>query len=154
MAKRLRGTGVKHTIGFVGRFSGLWMVVTIAAVLVAAASTYLVFAERFEGATQVRFVRALALQTGLTVVAVVALAIFTTHRLAGPWIAVRRALEAVRDGNLDTRLRIRASDINCKNVEVAFNEMVEALNGKRPAGSATTTSAAASPATGSSPATA
>src|SRR5581483_10928728 len=94
MAKRLRGTGVQHTIGFVGRFSGLWMIVTIAAVLVAAGSTYMVFAERFEGATQARFVRALALQTGITVIAVIALAIFTTHRLAGPWIAVRRALEA------------------------------------------------------------
>jgi methyl-accepting chemotaxis protein len=129
MAKKLRGTGVRHTIPFVGRFAGLWLVVTIAAVLVASGSSYMLFAERF-GDDSPGLMRALAVQTVLTVLAVVALAVFTTHRLAGPWIAVRRACEAVRDGNLSLRLRIRASDVHVKNVERAFNEMIDALEGK------------------------
>ena len=133
MGKKLRGTGVRHTIGFVGRHAGLWMLVTIAAVLVAAGSSYMVFAERFEGAAAERFLHALALQTVLTILAVVALAIFTTHRLAGPWIAVRRACDAVRDGQLATRLRIRANDAQVKNVERSFNEMMDALESRRAA---------------------
>jgi nitrogen fixation/metabolism regulation signal transduction histidine kinase len=130
MAKRWRGSGVRYTIGFVGRFAGLWLVVSIAAVLVAAGSSYLVFAERFEGAEARPFLYALELQTALTILALVGLAIFTTHRLAGPWIAVRRALEAVRDGNRAMRLRIRANDSHVKSVERAFNEMIATLDGE------------------------
>jgi nitrogen fixation/metabolism regulation signal transduction histidine kinase len=124
MVRKLRGTGVRHTLPFVGRFAGLWMLVTSAAVLVAAVSTYLVFAQQHEGAS---IGRVLAMQTVFTILAVGALAVFTTHRLAGPWIAVRRALEAVRDGNLDDRLRIRTQDVHIKGVEHAFNEMLESL---------------------------
>jgi methyl-accepting chemotaxis protein len=126
MAWKLRGTGVKHTLPFVTRFAGLWLLVTIAAVLVAASFAYLLFAE--QGADGVS--RALATQTILTILAVCALAVFTTHRLAGPWIAVRRALDAVRDGNLDYHLRIRSQDVHIKNVEAAFNEMLSTLRSR------------------------
>jgi nitrogen fixation/metabolism regulation signal transduction histidine kinase len=73
------------------------------------------------------------------VIAVVALAVFTTHRLAGPWIAVRRALDRVRDGDLDTPLRIRTVDPYLREVERAFNEMRESL--RRPAPGGPTSSA-------------
>jgi hypothetical protein len=133
MAWKLRGTGVRHTLPFVGRFAGLWLLVTTAAVLVAAGSTWLLFSERSGDAS---LGNALAVQTVLTVLAVGALAIFTTHRLAGPWIAVRRACEAVRDGNLDDDLRIRSQDIHIRNVERAFNEMLASLRAKGPGGGA------------------
>jgi len=149
MGKRWRGTGVRYTIGFVGRFAGLWLVVSIAAVLVAAGSSYLVFAERFEGADAKPFLHALELQTGLTILALVALAIFTTHRLAGPWIAVKRALDAVRDGNRATRLRIRANDRHVKSVERAFNEMIAALDGRTQAAATAPPAPAATSAPGS-----
>ncbi|HEV8632204.1 MAG TPA: hypothetical protein VGV61_17955 [Thermoanaerobaculia bacterium] len=132
MAWKLRGSGVRHTLPFVGRFAGLWLIVTITAVLVAASSTYLVFAERAPAGIASSVGKALLLQTGLTILAVVALAVFTTHRLAGPWIAVRRALEQVRQGNLEDRLRIRANDVYIRDVERAFNEMLDSLKGKGP----------------------
>lgn len=132
MAKRWRGSGVRYTIGFIGPFAGLWLVVSVAAVIVAAGSSYLVFSERFEGDAARPFFYALALQTGLTILALIGLAVFTTHRLAGPWIGVRRALEAVRDGNRSMRLRIRVSDRYVKGVERAFNEMIDTLNGAEP----------------------
>jgi len=127
MVRKLRGSGVRHTLPFVGRFAGLWMLVTSAAVLVAAVSTYLLFAQDHEGAS---VGKVLAMQTVFTILAVGALAVFTTHRLAGPWIAVRRALEAVRDGNFDDRLRIRTQDVHIKSVEHAFNEMLDTLQGR------------------------
>jgi len=58
---------------------------------------------------------------------VLALALFTTHRLAGPWIAVRRALDRVRDGDLDSGLRLRATDPRIKEVELAFAQMLDSL---------------------------
>jgi hypothetical protein len=126
--KKLRGSGVRYTLPYLGRFVGLWVVVTLLAVGVAAASSWLLFAERGGVGP------ALLLQTGLTVAAVVALGVFTTHRLAGPWIAVRRALDRVREGHLDTELRIRSHDAHLREVEQSFNAMVAALRDQSGAG--------------------
>jgi nitrogen fixation/metabolism regulation signal transduction histidine kinase len=127
MAKKLRGSGVQYTIHMVGRFAGLWLLVTVAAVVTAAASSYFLFVALMGEEAARGFLGPLALQATLTLVAVVALAIFTTHRLAGPWIALRRALEQVRDGRLDTVLRIRSADPYLRDVERTFNEMTVAL---------------------------
>jgi methyl-accepting chemotaxis protein len=122
----IRGTGLRHTLPFFIRFAGLWLVVSVAAVLVAGVSSYLLFAQRLEdGGTYLR--NAIVLQTVLSVLAVIALAVFTTHRLAGPWVAVRRALLAVRDGDLDARLRFRVSDPRLQEVQDAFDEMLASL---------------------------
>ena len=124
MPKRLRGSGVRHTLPMLGRFAGLWLVVALAAVAVAVTSTWLAMQASSEDGVAGM---GLAVETGLLVLALVALAVFTTHRLAGPWIAVRRALDRVRDGDLETPLRIRTVDPYLRDVERAFNEMREAL---------------------------
>ena len=131
MARILRGSGVRHTFPMVGRFAGLWLIVTLAAVGVAAASTYLL-GQRAGGDGSPAL--ALVLETALIFGAVAALAVFTTHRLAGPWIAVRRALDRVRDGDLDTPLRIRSVDPYLRDVERSFNEMRESLRQGAPGG--------------------
>jgi hypothetical protein len=128
MAKKIRGSGIRHTLPYVVRFAGLWLVVTIAAIVVASMSSYWLFAGRVgERAATTHMRTAIIVQAGLSILAVIALAIFTTHRLAGPWIAVRRALDAVRDGNLDTGLRLRATDPRIKEVELAFAQMLDSL---------------------------
>jgi methyl-accepting chemotaxis protein len=121
--RKFRGSGVRHTLPFMGRYAGLWVMVTLLAVAAAAVSTYLVFVER-DGTG---IATALIVQTVLTGLAVVALGVFTTHRLAGPWIAVRRALDRVRGGDLTTELRIRSNDSHMRDVERAFNDMVATL---------------------------
>ncbi len=128
--KKLRGSGVRYTLPYLGRFVGLWVIVTLLAVGVAAASSWLLFAERGGAGLGA----ALLLQTVLTAVFVVALGVFTTHRLAGPWIAVRRALDRVREGDLDTQLRIRSHDAHLRDVEASFNAMVTALRDQVGAG--------------------
>lgn len=127
MARRqFRGSGVRYTLPYLGPFAGLWVLVTLAAVAVAAISSYLVIdAARASDDTSVGGM--LLLQTVLIAIAVVGLGVFTTHRLAGPWIAVRRALDQVREGDLDTELRIRSRDAHLREVERSFNEMVAAL---------------------------
>ncbi|MEA2691020.1 MAG: hypothetical protein QOJ16_407, partial [Acidobacteriota bacterium] len=62
--------------------------------------------------------------------ALVALALFTTQRLAGPFIALKRACEDVKDGNLARRVRFRRADGHLLEVEAAFNEMMESLEGR------------------------
>jgi nitrogen fixation/metabolism regulation signal transduction histidine kinase len=130
MERRIRGSGLRYTLPYVINFAGLWLVVTITAVLVAAVSSYLYFSQR-AGAAASSLGTAIIIQTVLSILAVVALAVFTTHRVAGPWIAVRRALDAVRDGNLDYQLRMRGGDPRMEEVEDSFEQMVASLRDRR-----------------------
>jgi HAMP domain-containing protein len=125
--QQVRGSGVRLTLPYVVRFSGLWLVVTILAVLVFALTSYLSLADRLTDAGRNRLLLVLGVQTLFVILAVVALAVFTTHRLAGPLIAIRRACDDVREGRLDRNLRFRRSDPQFSEVEAAFNDMVTAL---------------------------
>lgn len=122
-----RGSGVKQTLPLIARFAGLWMGVTVVAVLVASTSTYLLIADSLSEELLGRMTEILVVQTSLLVLAVFGLGMFTTHRLAGPWIAVRRALDDVADGNFARRLSVRQADAYLKEVEASFNEMMETV---------------------------
>lgn len=125
-----RGSGVKFTVPFLVRFSGLWMAVTIAAILVFSATSYLMMADRIGQEGKGNLVTILAVQTIILVLAIVALAVFTTHRLAGPYIALKRAFEEVKRGELDHPLRFRDADVHLQDLETSFNEMTEVLRRK------------------------
>ena len=125
--QQVRGSGVRLTLPYVLRFSGLWLLVTMVAVLVFALTSYLSLADRLTDAERHRLFLVLALQTLFVFLAVFALAVFTTHRLAGPLIGIRRALEDVRDGKLDRVLRFRRTDPHLGELEDAFNEMVVSI---------------------------
>jgi hypothetical protein len=125
MKRKLRGTGWRHTIGSVVSFAGLWMVVTNAAVLVVAAMGFfhLVYVTGDVGGRE----RTLVLETALTVLCVVALGLFTTNRLAGPWVALRRVCDTVHGGEPGVRLVVRATDAaQVHQAAESFNRM---LNG-------------------------
>jgi nitrate/nitrite-specific signal transduction histidine kinase len=129
--KKVRGSGVRLTLPYIVRFSALWLVVTSLAILVLAFSLYLALAERMSEGGQHRLMLVLGLQTLLLLIAVFALAIFTTHRLAGPLIAIRRALADVRDGKLEGNLRFRSVDPHLSDIADTFNEMVAALKSRK-----------------------
>jgi HAMP domain-containing protein len=129
----VRGSGVKYTLPYMGRFAGLWLAVSVGAVVVASSSTFLAMTGPEGGDISGHQLLVLGGQTLFLVAALFGLAIFTTHRLAGPWIAVLRAFQDVRRGNLDRRLRIRGSDLHLKEVEAEFNAMMEALRSRLPA---------------------
>ncbi|HXT21591.1 MAG TPA: hypothetical protein VN923_12645 [Thermoanaerobaculia bacterium] len=137
MAKKIRGSGLRHTLPYVLRFAGLWLVVTVAAIVVASVSSYMVFAQRGSEAEAAHLRTVVTIQAVLSILAVIALAVFTTHRLAGPWIAVRRALDRVRDGDFDSGLRLRATDPRIKEVELAFAQMLDSLRQRQRAATPT-----------------
>ena len=125
----VRGLGVRHTLAYMLPFSGLWLVVTIAAMVVFGITCYLVASASplLDDASRNRLAIVLVMQTIFLIAAVVALAIFTTHRLAGPYIALRRACEAVKNGDLERPLRFRSSDVHLREVQASFEEMLAAL---------------------------
>ena len=59
--------------------------------------------------------------------AAIGLAIFTTNGVAGPLILLKRAFEAVKEGDLEHRIKFRRHDGRYKILEEAFNEMKVAL---------------------------
>jgi hypothetical protein len=125
----VRGAGVRHTLSFVMPFSGLWLVVTIAVMVMFGVTCYWVAAASplLDDAARGRLALVLLLQTIFLIAAVVALAVFTTHRLAGPYVAIIRAFEAVKNGEMERPLRFRSSDVHLREVEDSFAEMMAAL---------------------------
>ena len=130
--RRIRGTGVHFTLPYVLRYSALWLVVSGAAVVLFGITSYLVASQRLDGEALRHVALILTLQTVFLILAVIALAVFTTHRLAGPYIALKRALEEVKQGELDRPLRLRTADIHLKEIEASFNEMTAALRERLP----------------------
>ena len=131
--KEVRGFGVRHTLPYVLPFSGLWLVVTIAAMVMFGVTCYLVASASplLDDAVRNRLAVVLAAQTVFLILAVLALAVFTTHRLAGPYVALLRAFEAVKNGDLEHPLRFRNSDVHLREVETSFGEMLASLRERR-----------------------
>lgn len=128
MARAIRGSGVRYTLPYVFKFLGLWLVVTVLAVLVFSITSYLLLTERLLGPDQRGLANLILLvQTIVALAAVAVLAVFTTHRLAGPMIALRRAFEDVQAGDLERQLRFRRSDDHLQELETAFNDMMASL---------------------------
>lgn len=128
--RKIRGSGVRLTLPYVLRFSGLWLLVTSVAIVLFGVACYTVGVlsmDELTGETRRHLGLVLALQTLALLAGAVALAVFTTHRIAGPFIALRRAFDEVREGTLDQPLRLRTADTHLKELEASFNEMAAAV---------------------------
>lgn len=125
--RNVRGTGVRITLRYVPRFAGLWLVVCVLTLLVFALTSYLGLFNSLDGEGRSRLLLVLTFQTVSVIVGMVALAIFTTHRLAGPFVALLRAFSDVKAGDLDRSLRFRKTDTHVKDLESEFNEMMASL---------------------------
>jgi nitrogen fixation/metabolism regulation signal transduction histidine kinase len=69
---------------------------------------------------------ALILAVAIYVTGVLALGIFTAHRLAGPYLALIRTFREIKEGNFSARLHFRTHD-DLAEVESGFNEMMDVL---------------------------
>lgn len=118
---------------------GLWVLITLALVIVMNLVLYLFIEERWGGiasldsayhqqyiALRQTFVVVLCVETLLFAVGIIGLAMFTAHRIAGPYIRLERVFDAVRDGNLDQKLRFRKSD-HLGRLEQHFDDMMAAI---------------------------
>jgi methyl-accepting chemotaxis protein len=125
--RQVRGSGVRFTLPYVLRISGLWLAVSVLIFLLFSVTCYLLLLDRPAPADKGYLILVLGLQTLGVLAALLALAVFTTHRIAGPLVAFRRAMEEVRAGKLDTQLRLRGGDIHLRDLEESFNGMLESI---------------------------
>jgi nitrogen fixation/metabolism regulation signal transduction histidine kinase len=105
----------------------MWVLVTSLVAVVFGVTSYLAMFDRLDEGARQRLLLVLSIQTALVILAVILLAVFSTHRLAGPLIGLRRAMEDVKAGNLNRELRFRRTDPHLDEMATAFNEMVAAL---------------------------
>lgn len=125
--QQVRGSGLRQTLPYVMRFSGLWIFVTVLIVAVFSLTSYLLLFDSLTNAAREHLIMVLSIQTGMVVLAVLLLAVFSTHRIAGPMIAIRRALEDVKAGDFDRQLHFRRTDPHLGELEHAFNEMMASI---------------------------
>jgi nitrogen fixation/metabolism regulation signal transduction histidine kinase len=125
--QQVRGSGVRFTLPYFLRFSGMWVLVTSLVAVVFGVTSYLAMFDQLSEEAGHRLIVVLSIQTALVIVAVILLAVFSTHRLAGPLIGLQRAMEDVKAGNLDRQLRFRSTDPHLDEIAATFNEMVAAL---------------------------
>ncbi len=64
----------------------------------------------------------------------VGLAVVTTTRAAGPLVALRRAFDDVKGGDMDRRIRFRRGEKHLQGLDRSFNEMMEALSERTDSG--------------------
>ena len=127
---QVRGTGVRYTMRYVLRFSGLWLFVCVLTLVVFAVTSYMGLFDRLDESGRDRLMMVLVIQTIAVILGMVCLAVFTTHRIAGPLVGLRRAFDDVKAGDLHRRLRFREADRHLADVETSFNEMVDSLRAR------------------------
>ena len=122
---KLRGSGFKHTLPSVWPYSAVWVLVVV---LTAPVITVAMMMGGIVPPSTHRDIWFFLL-TRVPVIALAAtgLAIFTTNRVAGPLVLLRRAFEDVKGGDMDRRLQFRRADKHLRALETAFNEMIVAL---------------------------
>ncbi len=128
MKSNVRGSGFRHTLPAVIRFSALWVVLLMLPVPIITASLMM------KGLVPPELHRDvwLFLLTRMPIVALagIVLGILTTTRVAGPMVLLKRTFEDVQGGNMDRRLSFRKSDEYLREVETAFDGMMVALSGR------------------------
>ena len=125
MNRKVRRSGFKHTLPAVLPFSAIWVfvvVLTAPVITVAMMMGGIVPQSLHRDVWFFLFTRVPVLALAVT-----GLAIFTTNRVAGPLVLLRRAFEDVKGGDMDRRLKFRRADKHLRALETAFNEMMVAL---------------------------
>ena len=125
MSRKIRGSGFKYTLPAVFSFSAVWVVLVVltAPIITIGMMAGGLVPESSYG--DVWFF--LATRMPVLALAAIGLAIFTTNRVAGPLILLKRAFEAVKEGDLEHRIQLRRNDGHYKILEEAFSEMMVAI---------------------------
>ena len=133
MKMKIRGSGFKHTLPAVIPVAGVWVVVLVltAPVLMVSMMTSGIVPASLHG--EVWFF--LLTRSPIIALAGIGLAIFTTARVAGPMVHLKRAFNDVEGGDMDRRVAFRRTDKHLRELETAFNGMMVALKERDEAGS-------------------
>ena len=135
---RRRLANVKLTRRFHFRYMGLWILLSVCLVVVVNLLLYLVLSQQWGGPhagspayQEYAFIRSgwltlLGLEIAFFGVAIVALAVITAHRIAGPFLRLMYTFQEIRQGERDRRLHFRRDD-HLDDLEAGFNAMLDEL---------------------------
>ncbi len=126
MKRHIRGSGFRHTLPAVFRFSALWVIVVV--LTATGIIVGMILSDLVHPALRGEAWFFLATRVPIIALVAVGIGIFTTNRLAGPWVLLTRAFKDVEGGDMDYRIRFRDSDRHLRDVETGFNRMMVALN--------------------------
>ena len=123
MKLNIRGSGFRHTLPAVIKFSALWFVLLVLPTPILTVSMMMrgIIPPELHG--DVWFY--LFTRMPMLALAGIALAILTTTRVAGPMVHLKRVFEDVKSGDMDRRLSFRK---HLRGLETAFDEMMVALS--------------------------
>jgi|CXWL01.1.fsa_nt_gi methyl-accepting chemotaxis protein len=132
-----RLSSVRYTRPFLFRYAGLWVLLSVCLIGFAGVTSYLLFTADWEAlvarspelaaqfaVSRTRFLTILGVETLLLLGAVVALAVSTTHRIAGPLVGLQIACRDVANGQLDRRIAFRQHNDELDELADTFNEMM------------------------------
>ena len=126
------------------RYFGWWLLLCVLIISLYEFTAYLRFEEYWSellkynpeyqfahAQNRIHFLLNLASQMLMFFIGIGVLAVISTHRTAGPLLALRRTFREIRDGKIETRLKFRKYD-RLTEVEDDFNEMMDALRRRLP----------------------
>lgn len=138
-----RFSSVRHTQPFLLKYTGTWVLLCVCLVAFGAVTSYLLHVAQWDAmiganpqlagdvaAARSRFLIGLVVQSGLLLAAVGALALMTTHRLAGPIIGLRIACQDVAKGKLDRRVGFRRHNDELDELADSFNAMMDTIEAR------------------------
>ena len=133
MKRKIRGSGFQHTLPAVIPVAAIWVVVLVltAPVLMVSMMMSGIVPPSLHG--EVWFF--LLTRSSIIALAGIGLVIFTTTRVAGPLVHLKRVFNDVEGGDMDRRVAFRRTDKHLRELETAFNGMMVALNERDQAGS-------------------
>lgn len=125
------------------QYMGMWILITVCLLIMFNTVLYMLLEARWnemqsltgslvevgEMADRLPFLIGAVVVTLLFIGAATFLAMSTAHRIAGPYVRLKNAFRAVRDGNLDLHLEFRGYD-RLEDVAEAFNEMLGTIRAK------------------------
>ena len=132
-------SNVKLTEKYRFKYLGHWVLISFLFLTLLDIAVYLLYQQMWQGFTtpgadmalerafrHSQVMTTIVGTSGLFAAAILLLAVFTAHRIGGPYLAIKRVMANVRDGDVSSRLRFREYD-RLDDVENAFNEMLDAL---------------------------
>lgn len=139
MNSRRQLRNLKLTWRFHGPYLGLWLAIGALLLIVANVLAFVLVLQHFEGiprtdpevygaqmAMRGRLFGFLIVETLLMILALGGLAMFTAHRIAGPYVRLRRVLSDIRSGRKDVRLAFRKHD-QLDDLAAEFNATMDRL---------------------------
>ena len=138
--RKLSNVSMTHRHHF--SYMGLWIVLAVVQAVTVCGLLILLMEEHWAGpaaqsrlyheaylANRTELIAGTCIGMAVFILAVVALAMFTAHRAAGPFIRLQHVFRALQDGDLEQKLKFREYD-HLEELEDGFDEMMESLKGR------------------------